>query len=190
MNMTITERQKEIKVIHDEHKNNIYTYILLKTNSRNVDDIMQDVFKKMFRFLNTYNEELSVFTTWMYNLINSVISDFYRTDHTEHYTAVSDFVSNDGNELVQFQFPTTESADDRVMNAELKARLHKAFRNLKPKYRNIGIMYFVKEYKYEEIAVMQKLSLGTVKGMISRCRAMLKTELNDLYNVKKKLETA
>lgn len=183
------ERQSEVVEIHSKFHDQITTQVgYVIRNQFDAEDIIQAVYIKIARFLDTFKSDLSALPTWVYNVTDSVIKDWFRTNHSEHYQQVSAFVDEDGNPT--FNFTTPDRADSMVENDELKQRMLKAFRELKPKYRKIAVMYFVRELEYLEISEELNVPLGTVKGMISRCREMLKTELNDLYKVKKKKELA
>ena len=52
-----------------------------------------------------------------------------------------------------------------------------SFRSLKPKYRRVAVLYFMNQKQYKEIAEILDIPMGTVFGMISRCRAMLQESL-------------
>jgi len=178
-----------IEFIFSEYQTQVFNYVNWKLgNQHDAEDVTQAVFIKVNRLLKTFNADLSAFPTWLRNITNSVLIDFIRTNHSEKYKAVSDFVNSEGNN--NFQFANPEKADQIMENTELSERLDGAFYNLNPEYRRIATMYFVHEYKYEEIAEILKIKLGTVKGMISRSREMLKNELKDLHKVKAKLEMA
>ena len=75
-------------------------------------------------------------------------------------------------------------------NVDKSEKIVKAFENLKPNYRKIAELYFIEDKQYNEIADICNIPLGTVKGMISRCREMLQSELKDVYGVKRTMTKA
>jgi RNA polymerase sigma-70 factor (ECF subfamily) len=169
-----------IEQIYREFQKSILNFVYLRINNmEDAEDLTQKIFMKANRLLHTYNPETSAVSTWLYKITTTSIVDYFRTNHQDKYKAVSDFVNQDGDAAFQFESPAKA---DKLMEAEeIKNRLVKAFRKLKPDYRKVAIYYFFREYKYEEIAEQFDMKLGTVKAMISRCREMLKSELRDLY---------
>jgi len=134
-----------------------------------------------------FDAEKSALPSWVRTVTNSVVLDYFKTNHQDKYKAVSDFVAQDGSEIFQFN-GVAKSPDKLMENDELKERLLKAFRGLKPKYRKIATLYFIREYEYTEISEMLNVPMGTVKGMISRARVKLQKELDGLYILKKEVE--
>lgn len=178
--------------------NQTYTQVLnhckrVIKNQHDAEDVASDVFVKIQKLMSKdstrFNEEKSALTTWVHTVTNSVILDFFKTNHQDKYKAVSDFVDNDSSKnenKVYFNFVASErhNADRKVLDAELQSRVAKAFRSLKPKYRKIAVLFFLRDLPYTEIAEIVNVPMGTVKGMISRARTKLQAELDGAYNLR------
>ena len=184
-NMTVAEFNKA----YTENREVIFNYINWKINSiQDAEDLTVEVFMKAERTYNKEKANVCSFPSWLRTVANTAIVDYFRTDHSDKYQSVSDFVNAEGDET--FQFVSDNSADSNMLNDELRAKLANAFRTLKPKYRKIAMLYFVREKEYTEIAELCNVPMGTVKGMISRCREMLQAELKGSYQAKAKKVTA
>jgi RNA polymerase sigma-70 factor, ECF subfamily len=172
---------------HAEVQNHVSRVI---RNFHDSEDVTSDVFVKIQKLMckpeTCFDENKSSLSTWVHTVTNSVIIDFFRTNHQEHYKAVSDFADGENEDKTYFDFvaPQRHNADALALNAELHSRIAKAFRTLKPKYRKIAILFFLRDLPYAEIADIVNVPMGTVKGMINRCRAILQHELKGIYNVK------
>lgn len=189
--MTTTE-------IYKKYYANELNYINMRiSNLHNAEEIANDVFIKIDRLnksSNTaydskklgYRGKTTSLSTWIRTITNSLIIDFFRTDHSKRYQNVSDFVNTETG-IEKFQFVDNENNEvDKIMeNAELSAIMLNAFRVLKPKYRKIAVLYFLRDKQYNEISELCNVPMGTVKGMINRIREMLQIELKDVYNVRK-----
>lgn len=182
-------RQTEIARLYNEYYEVVSNHVRrVVKNLHDSEDVTNDVFDKIMRLELVFNPNRGANeSTWIFTITNSVILDFFRTNHQEHYTAVSNFV-NDGEKeenKVYFQFvaPEQSRADKKILNSELHGRVAKAFRTLKPKYRKIAILYFLRDLPYSEIAKIVNVPMGTVKGMINRSRAKLQNELKGVYTV-------
>lgn len=175
--------------IYKEYHSQVFNHVLrVVKNHHDSEDVVIDVFDKV-RKLNEkdstrFNENKSSLGTWMHTVTNSVILDFFRTNHQDRYKAVSEFVDADGKEIFTFASPENTRADAELLTDELHKKIAKAFRSLKPKYRKIAVLYFLRELEYTEIAELLNVPMGTVKGMLSRARQKLQEGLEDVYTLK------
>ena len=189
MNQYTDGMKPTIEEVYSEYYNSILNFVFLRLNNiHEAEDLTSKIFEKANRLIESYTADRGAVSTWLYKITTTQIVDYFRTNHQDKYKAVSDFVNENGD--CSFQFENPEKADQIMENQELRKRLLKSFRDLKPDYRKVATMYFIREYKYEEIAEKLKMKIGTVKGMISRSREMLKNELKDLHKVKAKQEIA
>jgi len=168
---------KRFNEIYNKHFNEILNYIKFKIKSvEDAEEIAIDTFEKVCRYMNTFDESKSKFSTWLRNVANTCISDHFRVDHTDNEISVSDFAdAESGREL--FSFVADEDSDKLVESHDFQKKIAKVFGKLKPKYRRVATLYFLREKEYNEIAEICEIPMGSVKGMISRCREMLKAEL-------------
>lgn len=169
-----------IEQIYKENYNDILNYIYFKVHNKTIaEDIASDVFYKVLNTsLPTFNEEKSKITTWLHKVAISCIQDFYRgeTGHNANkMVAVSEFVNDEGKEVFQFLAP--EEANQLAETNEFSSRIAIAFRGLNPKYRKVAILFFLRDKEYSDIAEICEIPMGSVKGMISRIRERLQTEL-------------
>jgi len=171
-----------IEMIYDKFYSQVFNAVrTMVTNVHDAEEVTADVFVKVNRLLHTFDESKSAFTTWLYTITRSVILDFFKTNHQDRFKAVSDFMTKDGNDV--FTFHTNERADDLVREKEMQAEIAKAFRSLKPKYRKVATLFFLREQSHAEIAEVMDIPLGSVKGMINRCRATLQEQLQSVYRM-------
>ena len=185
---------KEISTIeraYNECHEQIYNHALrVVKNVHDAEDVRGNVYLKIQRLECTNYDKNHIkkaqFSSWINTITNSVLLDFFRTNHQEHYQAIADFADNNDESKTYFNFvaPDNYKADAEVLTSELHSRIAKAFRTLKPKYRKIAVLYFLRDLPYVEIAEIVNVPMGTVKGMISRARVKLQAELRNVYNMK------
>ena len=177
-----------LEQVYNECHSQIYSHALrVVKNVHDAEDIRSNVYLKIQRLESTKYDESkgTALSSWVHTVTNSVILDFFRTNHQDRYKAVSDFIQGDSlyNDS-PFQFIAPAKADSDILNKELQSKIAKAFRTLKPKYRKIAILFFLRDLPYVEIAEIVDVPMGTVKGMLSRARQKLQAELDGLYNFK------
>lgn len=170
--------------IYVEKKTSITNYVKYRTsNSIDTDDIVSEIFIRVYKYLPDYNENKSSINTWLVNIAISCISDHFRKEnkHINNTLKVSQFVDDNQNEFIQLK--SNVSTDTLVNSDEMRYSIITAFNSLKPNYREIGKLFFIDELKYDEIVDILDIPLGTVKGMISRCRAKLQADLQETKKV-------
>ncbi len=170
--------------IYKANKNQVQNYIYSKVlNFEDAEDITILVFTKLHKYpYKPNNKQKASLNSYLRTLTNCAISDFYRRANHKlvpNTINVSGYVDDNGNE--SFQFEGGDEANERIEAEELKEEILKAFANLKPKYKRIAILYFMREKKYEEIATICNVPMNTVKVMIKRCREMLQVQLKPVY---------
>ncbi len=128
-------------------------------HSNDVQDVTQEVFIKLQRFLVQFDQ--GKFTTWIYKITLNTVRDYYRKEEREKRK--KDKLQKETAPVVQ-------------MDTEDLA-LHEAIFALDEKYRIPIILYYFHECKYEEIAEVLAISLSTVKVRLMRAKEQLKTIL-------------
>jgi RNA polymerase sigma-70 factor (ECF subfamily) len=164
--------------VYNKFYNPILWYVKTKVkNTMDAEDITTNVFVKLHKHFDNYDVYKAQIFTWLRTIAQNTIIDFYRTDKSSNYMNVDSFVDDEGKEFFQFVASETYETENIMDNNDLKLAINNAFANLKPKYKRIAELYFLDDKQYNEIAEICNVPMGTVKGMINRCREMLKTQL-------------
>ena len=180
----LTTVERAYKECHAE----IYAQALKAVkNPENAEDIRANVYLKIQRLdCAEYSDDRGAeFESWIYTITNTVILDFFRTEAKKQnrLQCVTDFADQNDESKSYFFFDAhrSQDADQKLLDEELNEKIMKAFDSLKPKYRKIANLYFLKELTYEEIAVELEIPMGTVKGMLSRARTVLQDVLQGVH---------
>lgn len=140
-------------------------------DENDVDDVLQDIFIKVFVNLNDYDHDLK-FSSWLYRIAhNETISAFRKKkvrpnvldtmdteEFFEHLADDTDFV---------------ESARERY-DAQI---IKEVLATLDQKYREVLVLRFLEEKSYTEIGDILKMPEGTVATFINRGKKELKIAL-------------
>ena len=186
----------DMQKVYIENRQSVFHHVLsIVKNFHDSEEVCNDVFLKMIRLnakpQTAFNPDLSALSTWIRTITHSVVLDYFRTNHQEHYVPVSNLVSDGQKEneeskvYYQFVAPKTDKADEVVLTAEIRSKINNAIDKLDVKYRRVAILYFLWEYEYNEIADILSVPMGTVKGMLYRSRAKLQDSLKDAYMLRK-----
>ena len=127
-------------------------------------ELVQDVFVRVWERLPSFRAE-SLFTTWLHRLTVNLVLQDRRTRGRR--------------EAREFGSPDLEHYGRAARRAMPGTRvdLERAIAALPDKARRVLVLRDVEGYKYDEIARMTGVSLGTVKAQIHRARGLVKEAL-------------
>lgn len=166
--------KKLMKKYHDAIYNFIYRMI---HDKQQVEDLTQEAFIKAFQSLASFNEEYA-FSTWLYKIATNNSIDYIRKRKLHTYSIDKPIDAKDSE--YSFELPDETYETDQEMISDQRAKmLNEAIAKLPEKYHKVIRLRHVDERSYEEIAVMLKLPIGTVKAHIFRAREMLYKALKD-----------
>ena len=143
-------------------------------------DLAQDVFIKVYQALGSFDPRYR-FTTWLYRIASNSAIDHLRRKHV----ATCPLQSGDdggapspGNRLAG----KGPSPHDVLRFRELEARVEDALLELPPNYRELILLRHRQHCRYDKIARITGLPIGTVKNRIFRAREMLRGLLADILD--------
>ncbi len=128
-------------------------------NKEDAQDLLQDTLLALLERKDHYND--INFSGWCYIHLQHIYLNQLRRQKHNIFISDTSFV----------EIPDTSFKG-------LKIDIESAIDNLSPTYTTTMLLY-LEGYSYEEIALQQKTSIGTVKSRISRARNQLQTILKD-----------
>ena len=144
-------------------------------------DLAQDVFIKVYQALGSFDPRYR-FTTWLYRIASNSAIDHLRRKHVATCPLQSegdhDGPSGPGNRLAG----NGPSPHDLLRLRELEARVEDALLELPANYRELILLRYRQHCRYDEIARITGLPIGTVKNRIFRAREMLRGLLADILD--------
>jgi RNA polymerase sigma-70 factor (ECF subfamily) len=145
------------------HLSRVHSLVRRMTGGRDVDELTQDVFVRVWQKLATFRGDAS-FSTWLHRLAVNVVIERFRTEQTLRQRM------HDGEGV--FETMAAPSAP-RDLPMDFEAALAK----LPDGAREIFVLHDVEGYKHQEIADMLEISAGTSKAQLHRARMMLRKHL-------------
>jgi len=163
-------------VLMDRYEAPLRRYIA-RLGIRNADDqldVLQDVFLKVYRNLNGFDQTLK-FSSWIYRIAhNEAISAFRKKNVRPEGHLVAD-----SEEILSFVSSSMEAADekfDKTINAE---QVNQALLKLDEKYREVLLLRFFEHKEYDEISDILQIPTGSVGTLIHRGKKQLATVINN-----------
>jgi RNA polymerase sigma-70 factor (ECF subfamily) len=134
-------------------------------NSRDAEDLTQEVFIQLFRKINTFRGDSS-FTTWLHRLtVNQVLM------HLRKPIVKTEKTTEDGATPIRIvrgtENPSRMAQIDRIA-------LDHAIAALPPGYRMVFILHDIEGYDHEEIGKILGCAVGTSKSQLHKARLRLR----------------
>lgn len=143
---------------------------------RNYDDqldVLQEIFMKAYRNLNSFDTSLS-FSSWIYRIAHNEAISWYRKQSVRP----EGHLVLDGEDVVAL-VKSKEDAQDVAFDKEINAEeLNKALEAIDEKYREVLVLRYFEHKEYEEISDILKIPTGSVGTLISRGKKQLYNVLN------------
>jgi RNA polymerase sigma-70 factor (ECF subfamily) len=143
-------------------------------------DTTQDVFLKVFRGMKQFHGASSL-KTWIYRIALHEAANRRRWwfRHKAYETSIEP-AEAEGAAGEAVQMALTDQSDspfDSAAQREVRLKVEEALRHVPEPYRTTLILRDLEEMRYEEIAEVLEISLGTVKSRLTRGREALKQRL-------------
>lgn len=136
-----------------------------------VDDIIQEVFIRAFRFIHQINGVR--FSSWLYKITLNVSRDMYRQAIREEKkvkTLNHHYKINDKQPYVE----------ESIIKNEQSLQLHNAIQKLPESYKILIVLFYFHDKTYVEIAEILNISLSSVKTRLHRAKQKLKVILLEM----------
>jgi RNA polymerase sigma-70 factor (ECF subfamily) len=165
----------DFEVLVRRHQGAIYSFILrMVRDPEEAMDLCQEVFLKVFSSLERFDPQFR-FTTWLYRIVSNTAIDEIRRRRTGAAFSLDAPAPDDS---APREVAGAEPMPDEMLAArETMGRLEEALKDLPDGYREVLLLRHQGERRYDEIARITGLPIGTVKNRIFRAREMLRRAL-------------
>ena len=138
---------------------------------RNEDDqldVMQEIFIKVYRNLNSFDTNMK-FSSWIYRIAHNEAISWYRKRNVRPEGHLID----NGDEVVTL-LQSMESGQAKQFDESLNAEaVNQALEVLDQKYRDPLILRYFEHKEYEEISDILRIPTGTVGTLVHRGKKQL-----------------
>lgn len=166
--------QKAFAELMERYRDAIFFMLLKMVNNRDdADDLTIEAFGKAFNRIKQYQPNYA-FSTWLFKIASNNCIDFLRKEKKKRMVSLDNTVSGDDGDEMTFEVKDDKPDPEEVFIKEQKAEtMREVVDKLKPRYRDLVMLRYFKEYSYDEIAKEMDLPLGTVKAQLFRAREFL-----------------
>lgn len=143
------------------------------TGSQN-EDIEQEVYIRTWKNMDKYKEN-GKFKSWISTITANLCRDYMKSAYFKH----SQNTVTEEDELIQIK-DEKESIESELIKKQRQKQIMEAIDSLKPKLREVIIMYEMQDMTYEEISDKLKCPIGTIRSRLFNARKELSEILKDL----------
>lgn len=161
-------------ILMERYQGPLFHYIrrISQLPKDDIDDLLQEVFIKIYQKLNEYNEVLK-FSSWAYRITHNHVIDYFRKANVRPQT----------NALEDYEWEKMIKAsvyiEKDVMDKDCVEKIKKCIQELPLMYKEVLILRFIEEKEYEEIMDILKKPKGTVATLIKRGKELLIKQMKE-----------
>ncbi len=174
MNNSVKKENKGIEAIIKLYGQNIKNIITSIIGNRHFQDIQQEVYIKLWKNLPKYQDKGKL-QGWVKKITVNTCKDHLKSRQFNQ-DKLTDYEEDN---LINIKDKKT-TPDNLFLLNERQKRITNTIERLKPKLKEVIILYDIKEMTYEEISEKIKCPVGTVKSRLFNARKKLQNELTDL----------
>ncbi|MDR3616069.1 MAG: sigma-70 family RNA polymerase sigma factor [Candidatus Obscuribacterales bacterium] len=159
------------------HQRTVYALLYqLAPDWTDTADLAQEVFIRVYRSINNLRNPSS-FRSWLTQIVTNLFYDELRKRPRRLPTVSMDEAQSGDEEgdshVTQDVTDTHMQPDEKLLSNEMNDVIRKAMMRLPEQFRTSIVLREVEGLSYEEIAVITKTEMGTVKSRIARARTKL-----------------
>lgn len=164
--------QKPLEILIKRHLKPVYNFVYrLVGDSKEAEDITQEVFIKVWRNLKKYDRERN-FKTWLFAIARNTAIDWLKKKKSLPF---SSFENEKGENFLLTGLASLDLLPDELFSrAESATKLVLATESLAPRYKTVLSLHYDSQFNFREIAEKLGESLNTVKSRHRRALLLLR----------------
>jgi len=140
-----------------------------------VEDVVQDVFLKVYRGIVSFKGESS-FYTWVYQIARNTAFNFI-TRQSKVVVLQDDLTGGEGEGMDDTRASDDEDPERNLLARQISDTVEAAMKKLQPELAEALVLYEVEGKQYKDIAQMLQIPIGTVRTRIFRAREFIAKRL-------------
>ena len=154
-----------------QNKQNVRNIIKKITNEQN-EDIEQEVYIKIWQNQSKY-EEKGKLKGWIGTIAKNLAKDYLKSSYVKNTTITEEEKLNEIKDKKQ-------TPELTLIQNERQKLIINAINALKPKFKEVVMLYEIEQLSYQQIARKIKTPIGTVKSRLYNAKKELAQSLKDL----------
>jgi len=160
------------------HINSMYNFgYRLTLNSDDSKDLVQDTYLKAYRFIDSFQQGTNA-KAWLFRILkNSFINDYRKKTKEPSKVDYQEVESYYNSEDVDRHI--TPDLRVEALKDMIGDEISNALNSLDVDFRTVIILCDLEGFKYDEMAKILDIPIGTVRSRLHRARNLLKEKLSE-----------
>ena len=164
----VKTKEKAFRELIYLYKKRLYWHIRkIVISHDDADDVLQNTFIKIFRNIDTFNQQSKLYS-WIYRIATNESITFINKRAKERKEDISDY---------QQELVSTLTNDNLFTGDEIQLILQKAIATLPEKQKLVFNMKYFDELKYDEMSDILDTSVGALKASYHHARKKIESIL-------------
>lgn len=171
----VIEDKSFFSLLIDRYESKLKRYLWrLGIDVLNLDDVVQEVFIKVYQNLNDFNFDFK-FSSWIYRIAHNTVISYYRKNSnlTKNFSIDSENVVQDHLDFFVSEINLPQEFDRK----EVAKVVNEKLMELSSEYREVLVLYYFENKSYKEISDILRKPVNNISVMINRAKKILKTKL-------------
>jgi len=169
---TLRGDRKAFEELMRKYEKRIFSFVVrMVRNEDTAVDLTQDFFFKIFTVLDKYNYEYK-FSTWAYRICYNLVIDHIRKNQAQVDSLDDESVTP--RDLLDSDNVSREDGFKTLAKEETRDYVWRVVDQIPLKFRELILLRYIQDLKYEEIAEITALPVGTVQNRIFKAMEILK----------------
>lgn len=176
--------QEAFDLLVERYRGPLYGFIHRIINDAYfAEDLLQETFLRLWIHKDSYRS-IARFSTWIYTIAGNLAKTELRKRKIRRWLPLGGTLkegdrSEQDHRPIEVQDPVADPDRD-FERREIQRRVDEEITQLPLVFREAVILRDIQELSYEEISIILKIPLGTVKSRVNRGRLRLQEKLQDL----------
>jgi len=167
--------------IIERYQGKLFAYLYRLIGNRDeAEDLLQDVFVKVYKNLYSYDSERK-FSSWIYRIAHNEAVNYIKKKSLKRFISWEDISST--KDKLESQ-SAEEGVDEAWMRKETAEEVDIVLDKLPIKYKQVLVLRYFSDKSYEEISEILEKPVNTVGTLINRAKKKLVAELNKIEKLK------
>ena len=168
--LLLKKDDRSFTLLYDNYSKSLYAIIFnLIKDKEEAEDVLQEVFVKIWKNIDTYNTSKGRLYTWMLNIARNTSIDTLRSKN----------FNNNQKNLSTDNFVHILDDNSKTINKIDAIGIKEFIKKLKPKCIQLIDLLFFKGYTQQEASDELEIPLGTVKTQNRNCMNELRLMINE-----------
>ena len=175
---TDSERARIFEHEFMPHINSMYNFAYrLTLDEDDAKDLLQDTYLKAYRFIDSFQQGTNA-KAWLFRILkNSFINDYRKRSKEPSKVDYQEVESYYNSEDVDRQI--TPDLRVETLQDMIGDEISNALNSLDVDFRTVIILCDLEGFKYDEMAKILDIPIGTVRSRLHRARNLLKEKLSE-----------